>query len=228
MAKADDTSSTIDGIWLRDALVLAAAPFGSAVLAKERLREWMASGQLPWSCMSFEGPDADDITRLREEERELIVGYILPWAAYHKSDPAFWCADLTIWWNKNAAREKSGFGARALGIKVSHEHLLGLLPGEPLEHVEKPSRSRQGQQSRSAGAKGQADPDRSIEKTHPQSERAERYIKKNFPRGTDGITTAIIREKLAQDGKLQEELKELGRKLFSATVINRVLGRRKK
>src|SRR5215469_1248000 len=133
MAKADNSSSTIDWVWLHDALVLATKAFGSVVLAKDRLREWMATGQLPWTCMSFEGPDSDDIARLEEEERESIVGYILPLAAYQKGDPAFWRADLNIWWNENenAAREKSMFGAKALGIKVSPAHLRALLPGAP-------------------------------------------------------------------------------------------------
>ena len=61
MAKADDTSSTIDLIWLREALALAAAALGSEVLAKELLREWMAAGKLPWSCVSWKGLDAEDI-----------------------------------------------------------------------------------------------------------------------------------------------------------------------
>ena len=57
MAKADDTSSTIDWIWLRDALGRAAPPPGSVALAKERLREWLVAGELPWSCMDWEALD---------------------------------------------------------------------------------------------------------------------------------------------------------------------------
>ena len=64
MAKADNSSSTIDWMWLRDALALAAARFGSVALAKKRLREWMASGRLPWSCMSWKGLDAEGIATL--------------------------------------------------------------------------------------------------------------------------------------------------------------------
>jgi hypothetical protein len=131
MAKADHTSSTFDWIWLHKALELAAAPFGSEVLAKERLRAWLANGQLPWSCMSWEGPDADDIARLEREDRESTVLHILPSAAYREGGPQFWRANLTIWWDKNEAREFSAFGARALGIKVSRAHLLALLPEEP-------------------------------------------------------------------------------------------------
>ena len=44
MAKANDKSSTIDRIWLHDALALAVAAFGSAVLAKMRLTG-MAGGR---------------------------------------------------------------------------------------------------------------------------------------------------------------------------------------
>jgi hypothetical protein len=61
-----------------------------------------------------------------------------------------------------------------------------------------------------------------------QFERAERFIKKLFPHGADGITTAAIRKKLAEDKELQAELDERGaRGVPSPAVINRVLGRRK-
>ena len=55
MAKADDTTSKNDWIWLRDALALAVKRLGSVALAKERLIEWLAAGKLPWSCMSWKG-----------------------------------------------------------------------------------------------------------------------------------------------------------------------------
>ena len=53
MAKADDTSSTIDWIWLFDALQEATKVLGSQALAKEVLKEWLATGKLPWTCMLF-------------------------------------------------------------------------------------------------------------------------------------------------------------------------------
>jgi hypothetical protein len=80
--------------------------------------------------MSWEGPTADDLARLEQEDRQSIVLHILPSAAYQAGDPQFWLANLTIRWEKNAAREFSAFGARALGIEVSREHLLALLPQE--------------------------------------------------------------------------------------------------
>jgi hypothetical protein len=139
MAKANNTSTTVVWIWLHDALVLATKALGSEVLAKERLRGWMARSQLPWDCMLFEGLDADAIARLREQAKGSIVGYIFPSAVYHKGDPAFWLADLNIWWNENenAAREKATGGARALGIRVPHERLLALLTEEAGNRVEK-------------------------------------------------------------------------------------------
>jgi hypothetical protein len=148
MAKADDTSSTM--IWLRDALALAVRAFGSVVLAKERLREWLAAGELPWSCMSWKGLDAERIARLDPEQRELIdqknrgwiVLHIFPSVAYHEGDPQFWHANLNIDWEENEAWEKAAGGARAQGIKASRERLLALLPEEPLEHVEKPEQTR--------------------------------------------------------------------------------------
>jgi hypothetical protein len=137
MAKADDKSSTM--IWLRDALALAVRAFGSVVLAKERLREWLAAGELPWSCMSWNGLDAERIARLDREQRGWIVGHIFPSVAYHEGDPQFWRANLNIDWEENEAWEKATGGARAQGIKVSRERLLALLPEEPLnERVEKP------------------------------------------------------------------------------------------
>jgi len=136
MAKAGDTTSTVDWIWLRDALALAAAPFGSEVLAKLRLREWLAAGELPWSCMSWEGPDAEGIARLDRQNRESIVLHIVPSVAYHEGDPQFWRASIKIYWEENGARENATGGARALGIKVSRTHLLALLPEEAREREE--------------------------------------------------------------------------------------------
>ena len=144
MAKANDKSSTIDWIWLHDALILAIPRFGSVVLAKERLGEWLAAGELPWSCMSWKGLDAERIARLDREQRELIDqknrGWIVlqnfPSVAYHEGDPQFWRANLKIDWEENEAWEKATGGARAQGIKVSREHLVALLPEEPSERVE--------------------------------------------------------------------------------------------
>jgi hypothetical protein len=61
-------------------------------------------------------------------------------------------------------------------------------------------------------------------KKGPQFNRAKRYIKKNYPHGTNGITTAAIRRKLVNGMDLQTELD--GRAVPSLAVINRVLGRR--
>jgi hypothetical protein len=139
MAKANDKSSTIAWIWLHDALMLAIPRFGSVVLAKERLREWLTAGELPWSCMSWKGLNAEKIATLDREQKGWIVGHIFPSVAYHEGDPQFWRANLHIDWEENEAREKATGGARAQGIKASRERLLALLPEEPLnEFVEKP------------------------------------------------------------------------------------------
>jgi hypothetical protein len=133
MAKADDT---IVWIWLRDALTLAAATFGSVALAKEQLTEWLAAGKMPWSCMSWRGLDAEGIAKLKRENRENSVGSIfligIPRAAYYRGGTQFWSARLKIDWEDNWARETFAIdGAQALGIKVSRMHLLALLPEEP-------------------------------------------------------------------------------------------------
>jgi hypothetical protein len=131
-------------MWLRDALALAAARFGSVALAKKRLREWMASGRLPWSCMSWKGLDAEGIATLDREQRDLIgrkdrgwiVLHIFPSVAYHECDSQFWRANLKIDWEDNGACEQATGGATALGIRVSHERLLALLPEEANNRVE--------------------------------------------------------------------------------------------
>jgi hypothetical protein len=96
-------------------------------LAKERLREWMAAGKVPWSCMSWEGRPAEGIVDL------LNLGSV----AYYPGDPQFWCVGhLNIDWEDNGARERGAGGAQALGIKVSRAHVQALLPattaGEPM------------------------------------------------------------------------------------------------
>jgi hypothetical protein len=144
MAKANDKSSTIYWIWLHDALALAIPHFGSAVLAEIRLKEWLAAGELPWSCKQWDGLDAEGIARLDREQRELIdqknrgwiVLHILPSVAYHEGDPQFWRANLNIHWEENGARENATGGARALGIRISRERLRALLPEEPREGEE--------------------------------------------------------------------------------------------
>ena len=70
MAKACDTTSTIDWIWLREALALAVAALGSVALAQERLIEWLAAGKLPWSCMSWWGLDAEGIAKADQQLRD--------------------------------------------------------------------------------------------------------------------------------------------------------------
>src|SRR5215211_7543267 len=122
MATAADTST--DWISLREALALAAAALGSQALAKERLLEWLAAGQLPWSCASWKGEDAAGVAKLQRESRKGPV-FFFPSAGYREGDARFWEADLAIDWEDNGAREMYVVGgAQALGIKVSHGHLF--------------------------------------------------------------------------------------------------------
>ena len=149
MAQADDASSTM--IWLRDALALAVDALGSKALAIERLREWLAAGILPWSCMSWKGLDVEGLAAKRQEKldkerlakkrrkRGNSMGYViysLPSAAYCSGDPRFWSATLRINWENNAAYEVRRHGAQALGIRVPHKQLLMLLPEEFREREE--------------------------------------------------------------------------------------------
>jgi hypothetical protein len=134
MAKADDTIST-SWPWLRDALALAKAAFGSEALAKARLTEWLAAGKLPWRCMSWSGLDAEGIAKLRQELRADGIMLLAPSAAYCEGDSQFWeAASLLIDWEDSTACE-SGLvtdGAQALGIEVSQAHLRTLLPKRSL------------------------------------------------------------------------------------------------
>src|SRR5262245_485244 len=100
MAKADDTSSTIDGISLRDALELAAERLWSRELAKKRLVEWLAAGKVPWRCTSWKGLDAKSLAEMRREGRDSKGATVvnLPSAAHSPGDPGFWSPNLKIDW----------------------------------------------------------------------------------------------------------------------------------
>jgi hypothetical protein len=132
--KADD--STTDWVWLREALALVVAALGSVALAKERLREWLAAGEVPWSCMWWKGLNAEDLAELKQERdgfffrnSPLFASAFAPSAAYCPGDPEFWNAGLKIDWEDDGAYELARLdGAQALGIKVSLGHLQALLP----------------------------------------------------------------------------------------------------
>src|SRR5262245_15384624 len=99
MAKADDTSSTIDWIWLGKALALAAVPLRSS-LAKEMLVHWIATGQLPRSYTLWKKRDREALAKSveRRQERESWGVFfprsmsITPPPEYSPDDPRFWSA----------------------------------------------------------------------------------------------------------------------------------------
>ena len=225
MAKANDKSSTIDWIWLHDALMLAISRFGSELLAKALLTDWLAAGKLPWSCMAWNPLDEEGVAELEDRARDvgMLLRNIPP--ACREGEPEFWRFDHTIAWEDNIASQNSVVGARALGIKVSREHLLALLPEEPRERVEKPE-PEPTRPAEPALLKPAAEPT----PESPQSKRAWRYIKKHYPDGTERVSTPTIFRKLAKDKDLQAELEKEGGPwgVPSAAVINRVLGRRRK
>ncbi len=157
MAKANDPTSTIVWIWLRDALSLAVERLGSVALAKKWLIEWLAAGKLPWTCREWKGLSAEELAEKRREklaaealvqkrrEQGEMVGdaiYSLPSATYCQGDPSFWIAKRRIDWDDNAAYEPRVHGAQALGIRVSKTHLLAQLPEEPRERVETPGQAK--------------------------------------------------------------------------------------
>ena len=126
MAEADDKFSTIYWIWLFDALQEATKVLGSQALAKGLLKEWLATGKLPWTCTLFVELDEQGLAKARRENE--ILDSILS-ALIWFSAPSFW-----INWKDNSAGDLRNC---ALGIKASHEHLRTLLrPEEPREGEE--------------------------------------------------------------------------------------------
>jgi hypothetical protein len=224
MAKANDKSSTIDWIWLHDALMLAISRLGSVVLAKALLTEWLAAGKLPWSCMAWKPRDLEGIAGLEARAWDLGVfpNNIPP--PCREGEPEIWRFDHTIGWEDNMASQYWDFGASALGIKVSRGHLLALLPEEPRERVEELGQTKPPAEPELLEPKATPTPE-----SH-QWKRAERYIKKHYPDGTDGVPPSVIHRKLKKDKDLQAELEKEGGPwdVPSPATINRVLGRRKK
>jgi hypothetical protein len=135
-AKADDPNTTKDEIWLNEALMLAAVPLGLS-LAKEMLVHWIATGQLPLSFMLWKKRDGDGLARWVQRRHDLegwghvFPDSIMPPPEYSPGDLRFWSASPKIDWENNEARENATWGVRALGIKVSREHLLALLTATP-------------------------------------------------------------------------------------------------
>ena len=66
---------------------------------------------------------------------------VRPSPEYFNGDPRFW-NDAKVDWENNCAREKTPWGAKASGIKLSREDLLAKLPEEPRERVEAPGQAK--------------------------------------------------------------------------------------
>ena len=118
MAKADDTTSTIDWIWLREALALAAAALGSVVLAKRRLMEWLAAGKLPWSCMSWKGrcgrhSEGGSETQGRVHHPHYPIGRVSRW----RPQVLGWPIRLQIDWEEQYGTRAGTGGAKAWGSR---------------------------------------------------------------------------------------------------------------
>jgi hypothetical protein len=116
--------------------------------------------------------------------------------ACREGEPEFWRSDHTISWEDNMAGQYSDVGATALGIKVSREHMLALLPEGPREPVEELGQTQPAEPEL-------LEPTATPISESPQSERARRYIQKHFPNGPGETTTAAIYDKLAEDKDLR-------------------------
>jgi hypothetical protein len=118
MAKAADKSTTIHWIWLLDALQQAKKVFGSKVLTERWLKEWLATGQLPWTCMSWEELDEERVVKPSREDEPSLASIL-------SALIRFWSAEsLRIDWEDNSASDLRNC---ALGIKVSDTDLRALL-----------------------------------------------------------------------------------------------------
>ena len=115
MAKANDKSSTIDWIWLDDALMLAISRFGSELLAKALLTDWLAAGKLPWSCMAWNPLDEEGVAELEDRARDvgMLLRNIPP--ACREGEPEFWRFDHTIAWEDNIASQELGCRRKSIG-----------------------------------------------------------------------------------------------------------------
>ena len=144
MAAADDASSTIVWISLRDAfaaLKLALSAYGSETLAEELLVQWIGTGKIPWDCELWEGPNAEWIAGWEEFNSQLKFRRLaVASPAWRKGDPEWFLrANLEINFQESKARDTAIGGAKASGIKISHTHSLACLdtlapqPAKPLE-----------------------------------------------------------------------------------------------
>lgn len=122
MAKANDKSNAIHWIWLIEALQEAIKVLGSKRLARRRLKQWMATGELPWICMSLD---------LLDEKGQVMTWPQLGSVFFVLN--LFWDA-TSHWidWEDNCAGENELGAVQAMGMSVSRERLFALLlpPGE--------------------------------------------------------------------------------------------------
>jgi hypothetical protein len=237
LAKARGNTSTT-WIWLADAVELVAAAVQSSDVAKRIIREARAAAKI--RCRGLK----------RGQKRDVDPGVNNP-RFWRVPSSDVW---LQIYWSESRARRRvmkldRHRRARALcdyevyAIEVVREHVIAALPAvaqaklagttapatataeTPAATIKAPAADRPG--TSTPQRKTKAAP-KKTKRQSPQTERAKRYIAKNFPDGTDGITTKAIHKKLTKDEELKDELKQLGTwDVPSPTAINRALGRRK-
>jgi hypothetical protein len=131
---AEALKTIADGIWLKEALRIAAEALGSEKFAKAQLRQWLASEDLPWDCLMWQALDAEGIARTQRHLDSIGVVHpiLAPSGPYRKGGAAFFACEYTeIDFENNSAREGDpttvADGAIAEGIKVSSERLYALL-----------------------------------------------------------------------------------------------------
>jgi hypothetical protein len=136
MAKAG-VETSIEWIWLRDALAWVHEAFGSLELAKELLVKWLAAGDVPWSCGSWKGLDAAGVVKLELDLREPgPLVFLTPTKAYHEG-ASRWPGDrLGGQQRARAVRDRRRGRARDQGVARACAGTVARPSSEPTQRID--------------------------------------------------------------------------------------------
>ena len=208
MAKANDKSNAIHWIWLIEALQEAIKVLGSKRFARRRLKQWMATGELPWICMS--------LNLLDEKGQEMTWPQL---GTAFLALKLFWDA-TSHWidWEDNCAGENELGAVQAMGIKVSRERFFTLLLAGSEPSLD------DNETGKEAGSKERGRADR--KKAGPQLRRVLNALKAIYP--PDGkvpsdVSTSVVRGRVADE--LSVDSRNRGLADPSWETVNRALNR---
>ncbi|MBB4261412.1 MULTISPECIES: hypothetical protein [unclassified Bradyrhizobium] len=216
MVKASGKTNAIHWIWLNEALQEATRVLGSKRLTRKRLNQWMATGELPWSCMSLD---------LLDGKGQVMTGLQLGNAFLLLE--LFWDA-TSHWidWEDNCAGENELGALQAMGISVSREHLFALLPQR-----REPSAGEKQIDGKEVGPQQGGEPKENQKRANKsrvsrQQLRVQEALKEIYPpdgKVTDEIPTSFVLGRVAH--KLSSGTENRGLAAPSWDTVNRALGR---